>query len=379
MEVLAHLDIPADGVVRTAGSMVQGWIAADETLPFEQLSLVNAAGAVIPLRSVERPDVRIARPGKATIGFSGWVGINDALTGPWRLRYENAGGAHDAPVQLSADLPEVSRLREAKGRKLAALAPILRCPVCRGTLRAGEARTFCENAHEFAVNAEHYDFLNDDVRKRVGAIETENVSAHGYDPVALQLIAASDGPILNVGAGWRPDYRDVVNVEIVPYPSTDVVAASEFLPFADDSFALVISVAVLEHVRDPFAAARELVRVMKPGGRIFAAVPFLQPYHGYPNHYFNMTASGLRSLFADLEVERLEVPASGHPIFALTWMLRSWLKALPPEAARSFERLRVAELVGEPEPLFARDFVAELPVAAQNELAALNLLVARKR
>ena len=52
---------------------------------------------------------------------------------------------------------------------------------------------------------------------------------------------------------------------------------------------------------------------MKPGGRIFAAVPFLQPYHGYPDHYYNMTAAGLRNLFADLEVERLDVPGLGAP------------------------------------------------------------------
>jgi SAM-dependent methyltransferase len=75
------------------------------------------------------------------------------------------------------------------------------------------------------------------------------------------------GPILDVGAGnFAPTYRDdVINVEIVPYPTTDVIGASEYLPFADESFDLVISVAVLEHVRDPFAAARELQRVLKAG------------------------------------------------------------------------------------------------------------------
>ena len=137
-------------------------------------------------------------------------------------------------------------------------------------------------------------------------------------------------------------------MEIVPYPTTDVIGASEYLPFADESFDLFISVAVLEHVRDPFAAARELQRVLKPGGRIFAAVPFLQPYHAYPDHYYNMTSGGLRNLFSDLEIERLDVPQSGGPIYTLTWILQAWRAALSPETAAAFDKMRVADLAVDP-------------------------------
>ena len=193
------------------------------------------------------------------------------------------------------------------------------------------------------------------------------------------LIAQSAGPILDVGAGNRPTYReDVINVEIVPYPTTDVIGASEYLPFADSTFDLVISVAVLEHVRDPFAAARELQRVLKPGGRIYAAVPFLQPYHAYPDHFYNMTAGGLRNLFADLTVERLEVPASGGPVFALTWILQAWRKELSPETAAEFERMTVADLAVDPMSLLDKPFVRELSETANVQLASLNVLVGRK-
>jgi hypothetical protein len=35
-------------------------------------------------------------------------------------------------------------------------------------------------------------------------------------------------------------------------------------------------------------------------------VPFLQPLHGYPHHYFNMTHMGVRSLFEDqIEIEQV--------------------------------------------------------------------------
>lgn len=45
------------------------------------------------------------------------------------------------------------------------------------------------------------------------------------------------------------------------------------LPFRDDSFDRIICTEVLEHVPDPDAAARELVRVLKPGGAIVVSVP----------------------------------------------------------------------------------------------------------
>jgi SAM-dependent methyltransferase len=45
------------------------------------------------------------------------------------------------------------------------------------------------------------------------------------------------------------------------------------LPFADDSFDVVITSEVLEHIQDDVAAIAEMVRVLKPGGHFAATVP----------------------------------------------------------------------------------------------------------
>jgi len=55
-------------------------------------------------------------------------------------------------------------------------------------------------------------------------------------------------------------------------------SVGELLPFADGTFDLVLSHEVLEHVQDDTQAVREIIRVLKPGGR---AVVFV-PNRGYP-------------------------------------------------------------------------------------------------
>ena len=55
-------------------------------------------------------------------------------------------------------------------------------------------------------------------------------------------------------------------------------AAGEYLPFPDDSFDVILSHEVIEHVQDDQFAVREMVRTLKPGGRIV----LFCPNRGYP-------------------------------------------------------------------------------------------------
>jgi len=55
-------------------------------------------------------------------------------------------------------------------------------------------------------------------------------------------------------------------------------AAGEFVPLPSSTFDLILSHEVIEHVQDDRAAIREMIRVLKPGGR--AAI--FCPNRGYP-------------------------------------------------------------------------------------------------
>lgn len=57
-------------------------------------------------------------------------------------------------------------------------------------------------------------------------------------------------------------------------PSTNAIEASLLqLPFEDDTFDYVISSDVIEHTTNPYDATKELIRVLKPGGKICITVP----------------------------------------------------------------------------------------------------------
>ncbi len=54
--------------------------------------------------------------------------------------------------------------------------------------------------------------------------------------------------------------------------------AGEFLPFPAESFDLILSHEVIEHVQDDRATVREMVRALRPGGRLV----LFCPNRGYP-------------------------------------------------------------------------------------------------
>ena len=206
-------------------------------------------------------------------------------------------------------------------------------------------------------------------------------SQNGYDKYIYELIESlPDGLLLDCGAGLRPEYfSNVVNFEISNTASTDVLGVGEDLPFVEGTFDAVISMTVLEHVKDPFKCAAEIVRVLKPGGKLLCCVPFLQPQHGFPNHYYNMTAQGLRALFeGSLTIDNHIVTPWGKPIVALTWLVREWCNGLSENDKRQFLKLSLSTFLKDYSEFLDASYVKNLSEAKNFELAASTYLTATK-
>lgn len=114
---------------------------------------------------------------------------------------------------------------------------------------------------------------------------------------------------LAVGAGSTQLHPSVINLDLVSGETIDVCASAEQLPFPDEFFDLVLSQEVLEHVRDPFQAMKEMKRVLKKGGTIYCQVPFIIGYHPGPNDFWRFTKEGIQEMVqkAGLTCQELKV------------------------------------------------------------------------
>jgi SAM-dependent methyltransferase len=88
------------------------------------------------------------------------------------------------------------------------------------------------------------------------------------------------------------------------HPKAPLWADAHALPFPDNTFDFIISLAVLEHIEYPAIMLREINRVLKPGGVYLGSVTYLVPFHDAAS-YFNMTHYGVWSVLdnAGLEAE----------------------------------------------------------------------------
>jgi ubiquinone/menaquinone biosynthesis C-methylase UbiE len=142
-------------------------------------------------------------------------------------------------------------------------------------------------------------------------------------PFAQALHEAAGEPAAAPAAGESP----------APAPAYLVLRGNTLaLPFPDASFDRVLCSEVLEHVVNPAAAMRELVRVLRPGGLFAASVPtpFSEwAFHFGSDEYFNSPGGHVRiftaqRLLAMLEEEGLQ-PADlhfEHSFHTVYWWVR---------------------------------------------------------
>ncbi|WP_182899705.1 class I SAM-dependent methyltransferase [Microbispora sp. H10830] len=139
------------------------------------------------------------------------------------------------------------------------------------------------------------------------------VLRRGADVVAFDMDAAEMESVAAMFAAMDKEGE-------VPAGATGdtVVGDALDMPFPDASFDRVIAAEVLEHIPDDMAAMREIVRVLKPGGRAAITVPSFLPericwalsedYHTAPGGHIRIYT--LAELQAKLKASGLEV--GGH-------------------------------------------------------------------
>ena len=134
---------------------------------------------------------------------------------------------------------------------------------------------------------------------------SEKTATHQYSHHVMNLIQRQkNGLVLDFGCGNTPKkllFENIIRQDVVLYENVDIIVNDTVLPYKDNTFDLIVSQAVFEHVQYPWEVIKELYRTLKKDGLIYIDTAFMQPRHGDPHHFFNMTLDGLKTICEDFE------------------------------------------------------------------------------
>lgn len=126
-------------------------------------------------------------------------------------------------------------------------------------------------------------------------------------PADPQDAATADGPT-PAGPAGAPDGGADRAASAGVASDVEVLRAdlSDCPELASGSFDAIVSVNVLERVREPWLAAKEISRLLRPGGFTYHSTVFSWRYHPAPHDYWRFTPEALTVLFEDLELMRAD-------------------------------------------------------------------------
>jgi ubiquinone/menaquinone biosynthesis C-methylase UbiE len=111
-----------------------------------------------------------------------------------------------------------------------------------------------------------------------------------------------EGRILDISS--IGSFRSQINIAsdhitIAQHPEVDV----QRLPYESESFDVVISDQVIEHVQNPWNGVQKSYRVLKKGGIAIHTTSFVNFIHPYPSDFWRFSPDAIRYLstnFADV-------------------------------------------------------------------------------
>jgi len=242
----------------------------------------------------------------------------------------------------------------------------MRCPKCKGTLRNEGGRLCCANAlcgMQFPIVDGIPVLINDQTslfarsdfvsrrnttfdlsrRRLVRRVDrllpslSRNVKTkRNYRAFAELLLTRSANPVVLViggsilGRGMdslaSESKIQLVETDVSFGPRTQLICDAHDLPFEDNSFDGVVVQGVLQYLLEPSRCVREVERVLKPDGLVYAESAFMQQVVQGRYDFTRFTHLGLRRLFRHFK--EVDSGPVGGPGMALSWSCQFFLLSL---------------------------------------------------
>ena len=182
------------------------------------------------------------------------------------------------------------------------LFDLLACPTCKSALRREPDSLMCEQCRRCYPIIDGTPVLLPDGSVPATSYQDDLDVRTGYDPWIHRIVLQSlpqRSIVLDIGAGnMALDLANVIRMDVTLTPYVDVVGDAHALPFLPQTFDFIFSLAVIEHLRNPYLAAQEAYTALRSGGYVYGECNFVYPYHGYPYHFSMRRSRGWKPPFA---------------------------------------------------------------------------------
>jgi SAM-dependent methyltransferase len=147
------------------------------------------------------------------------------------------------------------------------------------------------------------------------------------------------GTVLDVGCGFMP-YKKLIeaNPKVAKYIGMDLEQPAYYgqivpdlkwngreIPLDDENVDCVMATEFLEHYAEPEIALREIRRVLKPNGRLFATVPFVWNLHEIPFDEYRYTPYSIERHFKNAGFQEIKIKALGGWNLSFAQMIGMWV------------------------------------------------------
>lgn len=175
-----------------------------------------------------------------------------------------------------------------------------------------------------------------------------NRQAHNWliynisDALLLKNTSAIKGVLLDLGCGNKTPYKPFfmkyattyigMDWQQSPVENIDIVAdLNKTLPLSDQCIDTIVSLSVLEHIKEPQQLINEMFRLLKNEGNLIIQVPWQWSLHEMPHDYFRYTPSGLYYLLQKSGFSEIKITAQSGIFTTIILKINYFIKRFIPK------------------------------------------------
>ena len=79
--------------------------------------------------------------------------------------------------------------------------------------------------------------------------------------------------VLDIGCGEHKIIHEAIGLDLYSYKNIDIISDAENMPFLNESFDSIVMLEVIEHLKNPEKAIKEIYRILKKKGQVIISTP----------------------------------------------------------------------------------------------------------